>query len=173
MKIAYVTDSGTGYSIEELARDGIISIPLQIFDGETTYQDMENLNRNQCIELLKQEKVLKTSQPSPGLVEEAFTSLKNQGTDLIIAVPICNGLSGSASILFVSPSSAISFNDLPNILDCHIRLTSPSKPWSRKLIISSDAVSPPIAGVTSVSMFVMSMCIAGAFALSFTLYFPP
>ncbi|MCH4208186.1 MAG: DegV family protein [Solobacterium sp.] len=99
MKIAYVTDSGTGCSIEELARDGIISIPLQIFDGETTYQDMENLNRNQCIELLKQEKVLKTSQPSPGLVEEAFTSLKNQGTDLIIAVPICNGLSGSASTM--------------------------------------------------------------------------
>ena len=42
MKIAYVTDSGTGKSITELAKDGIISIPLQITDGKTTYQDMEN-----------------------------------------------------------------------------------------------------------------------------------
>ena len=99
MKIAYITDSGTGYSIEELANDGIISIPLQIFDGKDTYQDMENLDRNQCIELLKQQRVLKTSQPSAGLIEEAFSSLKEQGTDLIIAVPICNGLSGSGSTM--------------------------------------------------------------------------
>ena len=32
MKIAYVTDSGTGKSIAEMAKDGIISVPLQISD---------------------------------------------------------------------------------------------------------------------------------------------
>ena len=30
MKIAYVTDSGTGKSITELAKDGIISIPVAL-----------------------------------------------------------------------------------------------------------------------------------------------
>jgi DegV family protein with EDD domain len=99
MKIAFVTDSGTGCSIEELAKDGIVSVPLQIIDGTTTYQDMENLDRNQCIALLQQQHVMKTSQASPGIIEEAFISLQKQGVDLIIAAPICNGLSGCASTM--------------------------------------------------------------------------
>jgi DegV family protein with EDD domain len=99
MKIAYVTDSGTGRSINELAADGILSVPLQIIDGNNTYQDLETIDRNKCIELVEQQHVLKTSQPSPGLIEECFKSLKDQGVDLIIAVPICNGLSGTASTM--------------------------------------------------------------------------
>ena len=99
MKIAYVTDSGTGRSISELAADGIISVPLQITDGNDTYQDLETIDRNTCIELVDQGHVLKTSQPSAGLIEECFESLKEQGTDLIIAVPICNGLSGTISTM--------------------------------------------------------------------------
>lgn len=99
MKIAYVTDSGTGHSINELAQDGIISIPLQIIDGTTTYQDLETIDRNKCLELVEQGHVLSTSQPSPGLIQECFESLKEQGTDLIIAVPICNGLSGTISTM--------------------------------------------------------------------------
>lgn len=99
MKIAYITDSGTGCSIQELGKEGIISLPLQIFDGSKTYQDMENLSKNECISLLQDQKVLKTSQPSPGLIEEALLSLKNQGVELVVAVPICNGLSGCAATI--------------------------------------------------------------------------
>lgn len=99
MKIAYVTDSGTGKSIEEMGADGIISLPLQIADGDTTYQDMETLSKNECVHLLSEGHVLKTSQPNPGLIEETFENLKKQGTDLIIAVPICNGLSGTISTM--------------------------------------------------------------------------
>ena len=54
-----------------------------------------------------------------------------------------------------------------------ILLTSPSKPWSRKPIISSLAFSPPRAGVTSVSMLVIIMCMLGALAFRRTLYLPP
>ena len=46
MKIAYVTDSGTGKSIAEMAKDGIISVPLQISDEKNTYQDLENLSKS-------------------------------------------------------------------------------------------------------------------------------
>lgn len=99
MKIAYITDSGTGRSIADLAADGILSLPLQISDENTTYQDMETLSRNDCIRLLTEGHVLKTSQPNPGLIEETFENLKKQGTDLIIAVPICNGLSGTISTM--------------------------------------------------------------------------
>ncbi len=99
MKIAYVTDSGTGRTIEELAAEGIISIPLQIINGDTTYQDMETIDRNECLRLVESGNTLKTSQPSPGLIEQTFESLKEQGVDLIIAVPICNGLSGTISTM--------------------------------------------------------------------------
>lgn len=99
MKTAYITDSGTGRSISDLAQDGIISLPLQITDGTHTWQDMETLSKAECISLLEDKKVLMTSQPSPGLIDELFDSLKKNGTDLCIAVPICNGLSGTASTL--------------------------------------------------------------------------
>jgi DegV family protein with EDD domain len=99
MKIAYVTDSGTGKSIETLAKDGIVSIPLQITDETHTYQDMETLLVKDNLKLLEEGHLLKTSQPSPGIVEECFASLKKQGVDLIIAVPICNGLSGTISTM--------------------------------------------------------------------------
>ena len=99
MKVAFVTDSGTGKSIHEYAEQGIISLPLQISVDDKTYQDMETLNRNDCIRLMKEEKVLTTSQASAGIIEECFESLKDQGVELIIAVPICNGLSGTISTM--------------------------------------------------------------------------
>lgn len=99
MKIAYVTDSGTGKSIQQLADEGIISVPLQISDETHTYQDMENLSNQDLIHLLHEGHVFKTSQPSPGIIQECFESLKAQGVDLIIAVPICNGLSGTISTM--------------------------------------------------------------------------
>ena len=43
MKIAYVTDSGTGKSISENAANGIVSLPLQISDEKITYQDRDTL----------------------------------------------------------------------------------------------------------------------------------
>ncbi len=99
MKIAYVTDSGTGRSIEDLANDGILSLPLQITSGTTSFQDMENLSKADCVHLLQEKKTLLTSQPSLGLVVDLFTSLKEQHMDLIIAVPICNGLSGTLTTM--------------------------------------------------------------------------
>ena len=76
-----------------------MSLPLQISDENTTYQDMETLSVDDMIALLREGHVFTTSQPSYGIVEECFESLKKQGTDLIIAVPICNGLSGTISTL--------------------------------------------------------------------------
>ena len=99
MKIAYITDSGCGRNIEQLAKEGILSVPLQIMDQDTTYQDLETLDCNQCLNLVESGHVLKTSQPSVGLIEECFENLKESGVNLIIAVPICNGLSGTISTM--------------------------------------------------------------------------
>ena len=117
MKIAYVTDSGTGKSIAQHAKDGIVSVPLQISDENRTWQDRETLSVEQMIALLHEGHTFTTSQPSYGLVEECFSSLKQQGVDLIIAVPICNGLSGT-----ISTFTSIAENlDLKIIcVDCYV-----------------------------------------------------
>jgi DegV family protein with EDD domain len=100
MKIAYVTDSGTGKSISELAEDGILSVPLQISDENgNVYQDMETLKTNDMIRLLNEGHAFHTSQPAYGIIEECFSSLKKENVDLIVAVPICNGLSGTISTM--------------------------------------------------------------------------
>lgn len=117
MKIAYVTDSGTGKSIAEMAKDGIISVPLQISDEKNTYQDLENLSKSDLIHLLEEEHVFKTSQPSPGIIQECFESLKKQGVDLIIAVPICNGLSGTISTM-TTIAKSLDLNIIT--VDCYV-----------------------------------------------------
>lgn len=117
MKIAYITDSGTGKSIAEMADKGIISVPLQISDENNTYQDMENLSKHDLIKLLHEGHVFKTSQPSPGLIQECFESLKQQNTDLIIAVPICNGLSGTISTM-TTIANSLDINIIT--VDCYV-----------------------------------------------------
>lgn len=117
MKIAYVTDSGTGKSISENAVNGIISLPLQISDEKTTYQDKETLSVEKMIELLKEGHAFTTSQPSYGLIEECFESLKKQGVELIIACPICNGLSGTISTM---TSVAASLDMKIICIDCYV-----------------------------------------------------
>ena len=117
MKIAYITDSGTGKSIAEMAKKGIISVPLQISDENNTYQDMENLSKQDLITLLHEGHVFKTSQPSPGLIQECFESLKEQNTDLIIAVPICNGLSGTISTM-TTIANSLDLNIIT--VDCYV-----------------------------------------------------
>ena len=57
MKIAYLCDSGTGRSIDYFKEKGIFSLPLQLACDNKTYQDMENMDNQACIDLLKQKKV--------------------------------------------------------------------------------------------------------------------
>lgn len=99
MKIAYITDSATGKSIEELAKDQIFSLPLQITDDDTTYFDLENFSVDQCITLLNEKKVFKTSLPALGLIDDLIANIKKQGFTRVIAVMICPGLSGTTNAI--------------------------------------------------------------------------
>ena len=44
MKIAFVTDSGCGKTIEELQQDGIYSVPLQVSYDNKNFQDLVDLS---------------------------------------------------------------------------------------------------------------------------------
>lgn len=99
MKIAFVTDSGIGKTSKEMAADGIISLPLQISVDGQSLQDMEDINKDQLIERLRCQKVMTTSLPSLGRIQECFEKLKEVGYEMIFAVPICSGLSGTISAM--------------------------------------------------------------------------
>lgn len=95
MKIAFVSDSGCGKNVSQLAEKGIFSIPLQVsYDGKN-YQDLEELSLHETYHQMRQQRMLSTSLPAIGLIEECFDKIKSEGYELIFAVPICNGLSGT------------------------------------------------------------------------------
>lgn len=99
MKIAYVTDTGTGKTPQYFEEKGIFCIPLQIAVDNVNYQDIVEMSTEQCIENMRNKKVMTTSLPSLGKIVELFEKLKNEGYEHIIAVPICSGLSGTINAM--------------------------------------------------------------------------
>lgn len=95
MKVAFVTDSGTGRSVAEIEAMGCYSVPLQIsYDGLSVLEN-EDIDVDQVYALMESGKLLKTSLAPLGKIEELFTRLKKEGYEMIFAVPICRGLSGT------------------------------------------------------------------------------
>lgn len=95
MKLAFVTDSGTGFSSEFWKERGIYSLPLQLTIGDKTFSEGENITYAQIIENLHQQVLMKTSLPSLGRIEDLFEQIKKDGYDGVFCVPICRGLSGT------------------------------------------------------------------------------
>ena len=95
MKLAFVTDSGTGFNAEFWKERGIYSLPLQITIDQETFEENETISYGQIIRNLHDQVLMKTSLPSLGKIEDLFEELKNEGYDTIFAVPICRGLSGT------------------------------------------------------------------------------
>lgn len=117
MKIAFVTDSGCGKTIEELQQDGIYSVPLQVSYDNKNFQDLVDLSIDDVYKLMEEGKMLSTSLPSLGKIEELFTALKEQGYDMIFAVPICSGLSGTINAMQLSAETiGIAFD----YVDCYV-----------------------------------------------------
>src|SRR5699024_8866 len=117
MKTAFVTDSGTGESMEVLSRDGIYSLPLQISCGEESYQDSVDITIDQVYEKRREGAMLSTSLPSVGKIEELFEKLKAEGYERIFAVPICSGLSGTIHAMeMIAQQQGLIFE----YVDCHV-----------------------------------------------------
>lgn len=117
MKIAYLTDTGTGRHPDYFKEKGIFCIPLQIALDTLSYQDMEEMSMAQCIQIMKDKKVMSTSLPSLGRLLELFTMFKNEGYERIVAVPICSGLSGTIDAM---RQAAAEVNLPITIFDTHV-----------------------------------------------------
>lgn len=99
MKVAFVTDSGTGKSVEEWEKEGIFSLPLQIEVEQDCYEEGESIQISDVVRNLHNQKNMKTSLPKLGAIEDMFEGIKAKGYDLIFAVPICQGLSSTLATM--------------------------------------------------------------------------
>lgn len=95
MKLAFVTDSGSGFSAEFWKEKGIFSVPLQITVGNDSYDENETISYSEVISNLHNQTLMKTSLPALGKILDLFEFLKERGYEGIFAVPICKGLSGT------------------------------------------------------------------------------
>lgn len=117
MKIAFVSDSGTGTDVATLAQAGIFSVPLQVSDGNENFHDLEEISIDEVYDRMKQGHMLTTSLPALGKIEDLFQSLKDQGYEMIFAVPICTGLSGTINAMRMSAETiGLAFE----YVDCHV-----------------------------------------------------
>ncbi len=97
MKVAVVTDSGSNIYHQHVSMEGLYALPLQIIDGDQVYLEGVDITIDATYDLIAQGKLLKTSLPPLGQIEELFEQLKDEGYNLIFGVFISSGLSSTLS----------------------------------------------------------------------------
>lgn len=95
MKIAVITDSGSGLTKAEANALGIFLLPLQIIDNEKVYLDGYDIHLEEVFQMIREGKMMKTSLPPLGMSEALFEELKNEGYDHGIFIPLTSGLSST------------------------------------------------------------------------------
>jgi len=149
MKVAFVTDSGTGKTIEEMKAQGVYSLPLQISYEEENKLDLVEITLEDVNALMRRQINLKTSLPAAGMIEDLFTQLKQEGYDMIFAVPICSGLSGTIQAMKMTAEQVgIAFD----YVDCHV--TAVVEEYlivlAKRLYEEEQKMHQPYAGLRSV-----------------------
>lgn len=94
-KIAIVTDSNSTITPALAKELGVFVAPIQVNIDGTEYRDMIDVFPQDVVDALKTHKVIKTSQPNIGFVEDLFLKLKAEKYDHIIAISLSSVLSGT------------------------------------------------------------------------------
>lgn len=95
--IAIVTDSTVGYSTEEIASRGIVSVvPVNYQIGQNFYEEYASDRNGNFMQLMAGQPLCKTAQPSLNNFIGTFRSLVERGCD-IICIVLSSALSGTYS----------------------------------------------------------------------------
>ncbi len=95
MKIAVMTDTNSGITVEEGKRDGIFVLPMPvIIDGES-YLEGISVTHEQVYQALQEDREVLSSQPSPADMLMMWDDIFKEGYDEIVYIPMTSGLSGS------------------------------------------------------------------------------
>ncbi|MDB5075750.1 MAG: DegV family protein [Chloroflexi bacterium] len=93
--IRVVTDSASDIPPEVAAAHSIVVVPLSIHFGSKTYVSDEDLSGAEFYRLMKTDDSFpRTSQPSVGRFEQAYTQLRDEGAE-IISIHLSSKLSGT------------------------------------------------------------------------------
>lgn len=97
-KIAILADSGCQLPIGTLENQGIYIVPLTITMNNKAYLDFEEISALDVFERMNETgEIIKTSQPSTGVIQAAVKRIMDNGYDHIIAISIATGLSSTLS----------------------------------------------------------------------------
>lgn len=99
MKIAVITDSGSGLTKQQANDLGIFYLPLQVIVNDHMFLDGENIKVEEIYDFLRNGEMPTTSMPPMGIMEEVFQDIKQQGYDAAIAIPLTSGLSSTSSVM--------------------------------------------------------------------------
>ncbi len=88
-----VSDTSTLYSVEEGKQIGLSVVPLNITVDDHSYKDFEDITDHQLLEMIKEEKIPRTSQPSLGEKIDIYNELSEKGN--VIDITMASGLSGT------------------------------------------------------------------------------
>ena len=122
MKIAIVTDSGSGLTKQQAGELGIYYLPLQIIIQDKMFLDGENITVEEIYEYLRNGEMPTTSMPPMGLVEELFIQLKAEGYEAVIAVPLSGGLSSTSSVMqAVAKEHQVNLHVIESYTTCNIQ----------------------------------------------------
>lgn len=98
-KIAILTDTGSSITPKEAIDLDIYLLPLQIINGDKTYSDLVDLDTKQIYDMIYNEIPLTTSLPALSIIYDTIEQIKKDGYENIIAVPLTNGLSSTATTI--------------------------------------------------------------------------
>lgn len=122
MKIAILTDSGSAMTQEQAAQSGLFLLPLQVIDGEKTYQDGVDISTFQLYDALRENHTPKTSMPILSVIQETISNIQKQGYDEIIAFPLSSGLSSTCnSIQICANEMHIPVTIIENYTTCDLQ----------------------------------------------------
>lgn len=95
-KIAILSDSGCQIELGKYENQGIYIVPLCITMNDHTYLDQKDISSIEVFETMVREDIMvKTSQPSTGEMIKIFEKIKADGYDEVLGLPIATGLSST------------------------------------------------------------------------------
>ena len=95
-KTGILTDSHSGITQEEAKKLGIYVLPMPFYINDQCHYEGKDISREEFIELLKNDEIVSTSQPSPEAVMNLWDEILKEYEELVY-IPISSGLSGSCS----------------------------------------------------------------------------
>ena len=86
-KIRIVTDSTADLPVDIIKQYNITVVPLRVnFGNQSTLEGVELTTADFCEKLIKSDKLLTTSQPSPGDFVTVYRQLFKEGAEEIISI---------------------------------------------------------------------------------------